>query len=342
MALVVTYADGRISHELVSERLTWGWSPNFPRTPEAPTSSRLQALRVARVRVGSDALVTVSMLSGPGLRTEQIVTTVTVSKGRPITLDALRNFGAEPIVLSLIDAAALTPFVPSVVSVSPEIEISRVELLTAPSQGYRVTVRNVASQAVALFSVQSYRGTERALSRVERGDRGRPAMAPDETRSFELPISVGRGYSGAAQFSPEPLDVIEIDEVLWEDGSNIGRHGVKPLNFVTATDGGRRIQFERALQVLRAAQPQQSQSATDLLSLVRQGFQAIPESDDSRLEPARRMMRATRALLLRDLETFQSSQARRAAEVRLWIQAMISKYEAAVEGLAAEPGRRPE
>jgi hypothetical protein len=334
LALVVTYADGGISHQLVSERSTWAWTSNFPRTPGVPTSSELRALRVARVRVGNDARVTVSMLSGPGLRTEQIVTTVTVSKNRPVSVDGLRDFGAQPIVLTLIDAATLIPFIPSVASVSPEIEISRVDLLTAPSQGYRVTIRNLATQAVALFSVQSYRGVQRALSRVERGDRGQPAMVPGETRSFDLPISIGRGYPGAALFVPEPLDVIEIDEVLWEDGSTSGRHGAQPLGFVTATDGGRRLQFERALQVLRAAQNQQGRSVADLLSLIRHGFEDIPESDDTRLEPARQMMQATRALVLRDLEAVEASPVRDAAEVRFWIRKLIAKYEAWVERLA--------
>src|SRR4051794_37947915 len=83
LALVVTYADGRISHELVSERATWAWTPYFPRTPATTTESGLRALRVERVRIGNDARVTVSMLSGPGLRTEQFVSAVTVSKTRP-------------------------------------------------------------------------------------------------------------------------------------------------------------------------------------------------------------------------------------------------------------------
>lgn len=160
-------------------------------------------------------------------------------------------------------------------------------------------------------------------------------MAPDDTHSFDVPISVGRGYAGAVQFSPEPLDVIEIDEVLWADGSTTGRHGANPLNFVIATDGGRRIQFERALRVLRAAEAQQNESATNVLSLVRQGFQGIPESDDSRVEPARQMMRATRASVWRDFEAFESSPVRSAAEVRRWIQEMIAKYEAWLERLAA-------
>jgi hypothetical protein len=335
LALVVTYADGRVTHELVSDKPASAWTPNFPRTTEVSTGSGVQALQVSHARVGDDVRVTVSLLSGRGIRTERVVTPITVSRSGTVSVDRLRDFGVEPVVLSLIDATTLTPFVPAVVSVSSDIEISRVDLLTAPSQGYRITVRNLASQAVALFSVQSYRGPERALSRVARGDRGRPAMAPGEARSFDLPITAGRGYSGATLFVPEPLDVIEIDEVLWEDGTSIGRRGANPLGFGIASDGGRRLQFERALQVLRGAQRQQSRSVTDLLSLIRHGFEGIPETDDTRLEPARQTMQATRAMVLRDLDAFEASPVRDAAEVRLWIQKITATYEARLKQLAA-------
>jgi hypothetical protein len=220
--------------------------------------------------------------------------------------------------------------------VSPEIEISRVELLTTPFPGYRITVRNLGSQAVALFSVQSYRGSARAASAAMRGDRGRPVMPPGETYSFDLPVGGGSAVPGATLMVPEPLDLIEIDEVLWADGTAIGRHGSNPLTFVTATDGGRRIQFERALKVLRAAQSQQGRSVPDLLSLIRHGFEVIPESDDTRLEPARQMMQATRATVLRDLENFESQSSRDAAGVRLWIERTIASYEAWLKRLAVE------
>jgi hypothetical protein len=335
LALVTAYADGRVGQQLVSEKPTFGWTPYFPRTEGVAASSDRRALKVARVRVGNDVRVTVSMLSGPGLRDEELVTTVTVSMGRTVTVDRLRDFGVEPIVLSLIDAVPMNRFVPSVISVSPEIDISRIEVLTTPLPGYRVTLRNLGSQAVALFGVQSYRGTERAVSGVMRGNRGQPVMAPGATHTFDLPAGEVPADTGAAVMVPQPVDVIEIDSVLWEDGRVIGHHSV-PLTFVTATDGGRRLQFERALNVLRAAQRERGRSATDLLSQVRQGFGAIPDTDDTRLEPARQMMRATRAMVLGDLEAFEAQPVRNIAAVRRWVERTIAEYEGWLKRLAAE------
>ena len=56
-------------------------------------------------------------------------------------------------------------------------------MLTGPLPGYRVTVRNVASQSVALFRVQAFRGT--ALTRLEPASRATRAMVPRDLDGFE-------------------------------------------------------------------------------------------------------------------------------------------------------------
>src|SRR6266498_3163908 len=86
LALVITYADGRVGQQLVSEKPSSAWTPYFPRTAGISTSSDHRALQLAPVRVGNDVQVTVSMLSGTGYRDEQMVTRVTVSKSRPVTV----------------------------------------------------------------------------------------------------------------------------------------------------------------------------------------------------------------------------------------------------------------
>lgn len=326
MVLVTTYADGRTSQSLVSERPSRSWGTTYPRLSPMPEDG-LRALQIARVRVGNDARVTVSILHGPGLNEEDVIATVTVTRGTPVVVETLRDVGVEPIILSIADTAPTTPYVPSVVSVAPEIEISRIDLLSAPYPGYRVTVRNLAAQSVALFSVQSYRGTAKAISLVPRGDRGRPVMAPGESHTFDLPLM------SASAWAPEPLDMIEIDAILWEDGTQTGMHG-RPFTLVTASDGGQRLQLDRALRVLHAAE-QNSGSAATLLSLLRQGFTALPESDPTRLEAARRSMRYMRTAILRDFDQFERSAPRDAAAVQSWIHATIAKYNALLKHLAA-------
>jgi hypothetical protein len=331
MALVTTYADGRTSYTLVSERSSRSWTMAYPRLASVPENAPRRALQIARARVGNDVRVTVSMLHSASMSDEDIVATVTISRGAQVMIEELRRFGVEPIGLSIVDTAPVMPYRPAAISIAPAVEITAVDLLTTPYPGYHVTVRNVAAQAVALFSVQSYRGTEKAISALRRGDRGRPAMAPGESHTFDIPLTAGMGAPDRAW---APLDVIEIDAILWEDGMQSGQHGA-PLNFRIAADGGRRLQLEGALRVLHAAE-KDGASATGLLSLLRRGFTALPESDVTRLAAARQSMHDTRLTILRDLqEEFERGSPRDAAEVRAWIHVTIEKYDAWLKRLAA-------
>ncbi len=341
LALVTSYADGRNTLVLVSERPSTAWTPNYPRiaasqaAPAVPSAGGLPGpnlrLQFAWVRAGNDVRVTVSML-GPGLREEQHVATVTVARGVPVVVDELRKYSVEPVRLSVVDAVPMVPYLPTVMSIAPEIDVTNVTLLSAPYPGYRVTVRNVAKQSVALFGVQSYRGTTKALSRLERGSLGRPAMAPGESHTFVLTINGGNG-DPSRPWSPEPIDVIEIDSVLWEDGTQVGQHGF-PLNFGIAADGGRRLQLQRAIRVLQSVE-KSSGNATSLLVAIRRGFEDIPEPDDTRLEAGRRAMAATKNVLLTDLDRFERSAPRDASEVQQWIRVAIQRYQDWLKRLAA-------
>jgi hypothetical protein len=153
-------------------------------------------------------------------------------------------------------------------------------------------------------------------------------ISQGESHTFDLPLTSARVWS------PEPLDVIEIDSILWEDGTHNGTHGGITLGFGIAADGGRRLQPQRALQVLHMAEHNRG-NTTALLSVLRQGFTALPESDETRLEAARQSMRAMRTTILRDLDGFERSLPRDAAAVRAWIQITIDKYDDWLKRLAA-------
>src|SRR4030095_6592684 len=134
-AVVVKYADGKARYDLVSEKPAWFWTPAFPRI-ESWTAPRgtwpVTALQVWRQLVGRDARVVVSVLRGRAHEDEQPVATILLSGTTHVTVRELRAFGVQPIEIWLADAAPMTPFLPTVLSASPEVEVSAVELLRAP------------------------------------------------------------------------------------------------------------------------------------------------------------------------------------------------------------------
>src|SRR4051812_10283799 len=173
VALVETWPDGRINYELTSARRASMWTPGFTRIAgHAPPSGEkpVYAVQLARVLVGTNIQVDVSVLLGSAEPPGIPVATVIVSPGSRVVVEGLRKYGVQPVTLSMVPVTPMTPYLPSVFSVSPRIEIAGVELLTAPYPGYRITLRNLGTQGVSNFHLQSYRGSEKALSTLRRSD----------------------------------------------------------------------------------------------------------------------------------------------------------------------------
>src|SRR5262249_61628391 len=101
--------------------------------------------------------------------------------------------------------------------------------------------------------------------------------------------------------SATPLDVIEIDSIVWADGTSTGPQ-VNGAATAIPNDAGQRLMFERALEILRRALAGPS-NGQDLLDELRTQFTALPVDAD-RLPATRVAMRATRGLLIADLNRF--------------------------------------
>ena len=328
MAVVTTFVDGVTRYDLVSEKPASMWTPQFPHVPASmlpPGSVAYRALNIWRQAVDDRVHVKVSLLSGPLMHDEQPVRELMIARGERVRVSELRAFGVEPIVLSLADTEPMTPFLPTVISVAPELEISAVELLSAPYPGYRVRVRNVSTRTVATFHVQSYHGADKAMSAVKAGTHGLPAMAPGGSYSFDMNLTSGRRV-GDGPVSPRPVDIIHIDGVVWADGESLGANN--GASVAIPSDAGQRLMLERALAALRSAEHEPATAAV-LLDHVRHAFEAL-SIDGNRLPATQNAMRATRMAILNDLNFFAGdrSLAHDTETVKRWIAATIQRYEA--------------
>jgi hypothetical protein len=165
---------------------------------------------------------------------------------------------------------------PAVFSVSARIEIASVELLTAPYPGYRITLRNLGTEGVSNFRLQSYRGADKALSTLKRSDDGRPLMKPGESYTFDMNITSGSGSEGSPEtWSPRPIDVVEIGSVRWADGSQEGTSPYPQLHEFVEGQSGRRLQLRRIVDALRATLAE-STSGLELIAAVKSRINAWP------------------------------------------------------------------
>ena len=334
VALVVAYADGRVNYELTSAKPAWSWTPYFPRVKdwqEPENSLPVKAVQFDRVLAGDSVKVEVSVLLGP-LRDRTLVSRLVLYRGMHVVVDTLRKYGVEAVELSLADAAPLTPYLPTVFSATPNLEITSVELRNAPYPGYRITVRNLTDKAAANFHVQSYRGGTLAMSGLPRGAEGRPVLLPGGTYTFDVNLTSG-GKHTEGVWSPAPLDVIEIESVLWADGSSDGVPvTASPL---IAPDAGRRLQLTRITEILRTAL-ESTAAGGNLLAAIRSEIKALPDQDDAQLPVAQRSMRSAKVEALLDVARFErdpSTPHDPAANVR-WVKYTIERYDRWISRLA--------
>jgi len=331
VALVETWPDGRTNYELTSARRATMWTPRFPRidgyTPPQGAVP-VYAVQFARVLVGTNITVDVSVLLGSAQPPAVPVATVVISPGSHVVVEVLKKFGVQLVTLSMMRVAPMTPYLPTVFSVSPRIEITQVELLTAPYPGYRIRLRNLGTQDVSNFSVQSYRGADKALSAMKRADDGRPVMTSGGSYTFDMNLTSGPGGDALpATWSPQPIDVVEIQSVRWADGSHDGTPPFPQIESLVEGESGRRLQLRRVIEALRNAL-MGPQSGIELLAAVRSRINVLPDAEDDQLQEAQIAMRRMKAIVVSDMVHFeQSPLAMSNPSVRDWVTSLLQRYE---------------
>jgi hypothetical protein len=248
-----------------------------------------------------------------------------------VVVDALTKFGVQPVTLSMVAVAPMTPYLPTMVSVSPQIEVANVELLNAPYPGYRITLRNLGSKGASNVHVQSYRGEEKALSALKRADDGRPMMQPGASYTFDMNLTSGgvNGFTMAGTWTPRPIDLIEFDSVRWDDGTYDGNPPFPHVDAIIESDSGRRLQLRRIIDALRQTLAEPN-SGRELLASARARIDALADTEADQLDAAKLAMRSTKAVVRADIERFERGQSTQSSSTAAleWLTPMLRRYEA--------------
>jgi hypothetical protein len=332
VALVETWPDGRAHLELTSPRHASSWTAAFPRIagyalPEG--AKPVYAVQFSRVLVGRDINVDISVLLGAAERPAVPVASVVITPGSQVVIDALTRFGVQPVTLSMVDVVPTPLHRPTVVSVSTQIDVAAVELLNAPYPGYRITLRNLGSKAVANVHLQSYRLQEKALSTLKRSDDGRALMQPGESVAFNLYLTSHAATDSTTPggWTPRPIDLIEFDAVRWDDGTYEGAPPFPHVDAVVDGESGRRLQLRRIIDTLRAVLDEPS-AKTDPLITASEKIDRLPDAEPDQLAAAKLAMRSIKRTVRADLTWLFEHRSTQTDDARKQMTGLLGRYEA--------------
>src|SRR3954453_17667755 len=310
--LRIEYADGNVSTGPL-RRSGGMWTPTFPTIAGAQTARDgvpLTTLDIKHVMDGTDVVVTVSLFYGGAGRNGVEVATVRVTPLEPVKIERLREYGVEPIVLSLVPIAAAPAYAPDVASVSGQLKL-RAEAAGPNVSAYHVTVTNRSTLPLMWLQFKAFRGAGVAIPGRPRGKRNAPLVMPNADYTFEITTSTGGLTASDGSETWRPVDRIEVTSLMWQDGVVEG--DPQSAREQRAVDARRVTEITEFLTVLRAA-------ASPPLATTRERIANGMASD---LETRR-----GRDAALADLdEIIPNKRTRGGQDLSSWLTATIVEYE---------------
>jgi hypothetical protein len=342
VVLFITYADGRTTPQIVTEKVSRSWTPLFPRVPGwQPLPQDLPASAVnyeMRLR-GGVVDVDVSVFRGESHERHDAVAKVVVGSGAPVTVGALEAFGVQPVTMSLTPLVAAAPLaIPRVINRTAGLEVADIEALQNPSPAYRITVKNLSAKPVVAFQVVTYRDDQRTLTGTKLNQDGTPVIEANGVYAFSMSPSRW-SPAGVDGWSPASHEVLEITSALWEDGSVEG--DVQPMAMSLTINMGRRTLLARGLAILRAVpnpeRPLQAKAwlkqQLEELSIepdaateaaVRARLQDVPATEDPRMAA---ILRSAMANARRGMVDDLDAAPEQTAAFQRWLAEAIDRYE---------------
>jgi hypothetical protein len=256
-ALSIAYADGRTA--VLVLRTQFGmWTPMFPRVAADNGNGNDGAPRrldLSGHPEGEDVVVDVSLGYEPVPGDKVLVEQVRVTPRTPVRVEKLRDYGVEPVTLSIVRLPPPTIPLLDIECASGALDV-RVDAIPDRPAEYRVIIVNDSPRAVHALDWEMRRGSEHALSGRRRGERGAPLLPPGGTDTFRVIPSAGtpRGATPDAPAEWSPFDRLVITAVLWQDGLVEGSSALPTSERQIDADAAAEI--GRMLERVRAAAPQ--------------------------------------------------------------------------------------
>lgn len=246
---------------LPGSKMPGDWFTSFAKVEGWQLPAGAQPIRAVRIsnRLRKDATirVTVSVIRGEKHQdAEETVATYELRENETISVDALKDFGIEPIEIRAVRTQPLPANLPEVVNKIPSVEVVGIRALASDLPEYQITLRNVSLKAIEALNVDLMVGQRRVSHGMPQGLEGRPLVPAGEIVEVQLPLIVNSDRSEGSFTPTVPVEQkFIINLALFADGTSEGfaerttpsGAGFQSVKF------GRRLALQRALPLFAAA-----------------------------------------------------------------------------------------
>jgi hypothetical protein len=211
----------------VDTRPHWVWVTRFVRTRVAQVGSDLpiRAVRFEAQFNGETADIRITLLRGVrAFDREDPVGVYHLGINERKVIGSLRDFGIEPIEISLVSGNTSTPPTPAVVNATESIQVVDVKALSTPVPGYEVTLKNLSPKRVDALKVEVHSaGRGRSIALLQ-GEEGQPLIESGGT--YRWVVQLVKGESGPSDYSDSDspdMNSLLLETAVFDDGSYDGR-----------------------------------------------------------------------------------------------------------------------
>jgi len=365
LALEVTYYKDRPpAYTAVpgpDAKLKGAWYSLFRRVPSWQPPADVLPVRAVNVisrLEGESVRIEVSVYLGVRLfEKEQMVATYRVRENEKVSVDGLRQFGAEPFEIKVLRVAPIPTNLPSIVNRTESIEVVGVRTNDSTFPSYTVTLRNLSGKNVAALEIGVLVNGRNEASALPRRRAGKTLIEAGATKEI-LVLGAKNTQLTSVGYQPDspPNQDILISSAVFEDGSYEGE--AEAAARFKGFEFGSKLQVPKLIALLEEAANSNDRSVrTSLANLKAQaallsskveraalndfleGFPSLtPEAKAGLRTPIEVAMAGERFELLRSIQEFEKASAPAAdtTAFRAWLSAKKESYQTWLSQLQSE------
>ena len=236
----------------------WMWFTRFATVPGVllpQGAERINAVRVTSFWNGETADIRVTLLRGPRMAQEELVTSYSSGLDQAKTINQLEKYGIEPFRIKLVSPKADPPPPPNLENRTASIQVTQIKPEGLPLPAYRASFRNMSGKNVAALMVHLYRNGALGPSAFFQGEAGGPLIESNRVFEEYLPADVPQANGSSYVPGAVAANSIVVSSAVFTDGTFEGDLG--PACMYEKIVFGRKVWVKGVLKIMdeQLAQP---------------------------------------------------------------------------------------